>query len=122
MEKYRPEQGPFAAWLFAIARNSVNDYLRSQRRHPHIPLDALRFQPNPETQTEEQVVQNETVAEILVAMSQLNERERELLSLKFASGLTNRHIARITRLGEKNVGVILYRAIRRLRDCLETKE
>jgi len=40
------------------------------------------------------------------------------LSLKFGAGITNRSIAEIVGLTESNVGVILYRTLRRLRDQL----
>jgi RNA polymerase sigma-70 factor (ECF subfamily) len=36
--------------------------------------------------------------------------------LKFSGGITNREIARVTGLSESNVGTILCRAIRKLRD------
>ena len=39
-----------------------------------------------------------------------------------AAGLANRHIARLAGLSESNVGVILYRAVRRLRAELGSEE
>ena len=45
----------------------------------------------------------------------LPERERELLALKYGAGATNRAIARLTGLGESNVGTILHRTIAALR-------
>ncbi|MFQ6101807.1 MAG: RNA polymerase sigma factor [Anaerolineae bacterium] len=48
-------------------------------------------------------------------MARLSDRERDLIGLKFAAGLPNRRIAELTGLSENNVGVILYRAVRRLR-------
>jgi RNA polymerase sigma-70 factor (ECF subfamily) len=45
----------------------------------------------------------------------LPERERELLSLKYGAGLTNRAIARLTGLSESNVGTLLHRTIAGLR-------
>ena len=43
------------------------------------------------------------------------DRERELVSLKYGAGLTNRAIARLLGLTESNVGTILHRTVTRLR-------
>ena len=41
--------------------------------------------------------------------------ERELVSLKYGAGVTNRAIAQLTGLSESNVGTILHRTIDALR-------
>ena len=120
--EYRPEQRPFAAWLFAIARNVVNDHLRVQRRHPWLSLDALRDRASAAPPPEEVVERGESRSELLEAVTRLSERARELVALKFAAGLTNRDIADLTGLREGNVGIILYRAMRRLRAVLAVEE
>jgi RNA polymerase sigma-70 factor (ECF subfamily) len=122
LNSYRSERAPFAAWLFAIARNTVNDYVRAQKRRRWLSLEVLRDRPGNEPQPEEVVVHTETRAELLAAISCLGERERDLIALKFAAGQTNRRIAKLTGLGESHVGVLLYRAIRRLRAELHDKE
>ncbi len=43
------------------------------------------------------------------------QRERELLAFKYGAELTNREIARVTKLSESNVGTILHRAVATLR-------
>ena len=122
--RYHPERAPFAAWLFAIARNGVNDYFRAQKRGRWFSLGVLRDWASVESrpEPEEIVVHNETRAELLAAVARLSDRERDLIALKFAAGLTNRRIAELTGLGASNVGVILYRAVRRLRAELSAKE
>jgi RNA polymerase sigma-70 factor (ECF subfamily) len=120
--EYRPERRPFAAWLFAIARNAVNDHLRAQRRHPWLSLDALRDRASAAPPPEEVVERDEGRSALLAAVARLSERERELVALKFAAGLTNRDMAALAGLSEANVGVILYRAVRRLRAELAVKE
>ncbi|MDY6876213.1 MAG: sigma-70 family RNA polymerase sigma factor [Chloroflexota bacterium] len=120
--RFSPERAPFAAWLFAIARNAANDYLRAQRRRRWLSLQVLRDWASAEPQPEEVVIRDETRAELLASLARLSDRERDLIALKFAAGLTNRHIAELTGLGASNVGVILYRAVRRLRAELSAKE
>ena len=120
--RYRPERAPFAGWLFAIARNAVNDHLRAQQRRRWLSLDALRGRPSPEPPPEAAVIQDETRAELLAAVARLSGRERDLIALKFAAGLTNRRIAQLTGLSQSNVGVILYRAVRRLRVTMRVEE
>lgn len=112
---YRPQRAPFAAWLFAIARNGVTDHLRAQRRRRWLSLDVLGGRASAEPEPEEVVAANETRAELLAAVARLSDRERDLIALKFAAGLSNRRIAELMGLSANNVGVILYRAVRRLR-------
>lgn len=113
--RYRPERAPFAAWLFAIARHAVVDYLRAQGRRRWLSLDALRGRSSPEPLPPETLERDETRAELLAAVARLSPREQDLVALKFAAGLTNRRIAKLAGLSESNVGVILYRAVQRLR-------
>ena len=120
--RYRPEKAPFSAWLFAIARNAVTDHLRAQKRRRWLSLDALRDRASAQPQPDEAAIRGETRAELLAAIARLSDRERDLIALKFAAGLTNRHIAELTGLSASNVGVILYRAVGRLRAELSTKE
>ena len=119
---YCPERAPFAAWLFAIARNAVSDHLRAHKRRRWLALDALgdRFSAGPKP--EEVLVRKEDHAELLVAVACLSDRQRNLIGLKFGAGLTNRRIAKLTGLSESNVGVILYRTMRRLRAEMRAEE
>jgi RNA polymerase sigma-70 factor (TIGR02952 family) len=118
---YHPERVPFAAWLFAIARNAVNDHLRVQSRRRWLSLEVLRGRASAELQPEEVAIHHETHVELLAAVARLSDRQRDLIALKFAAGLTNRRMAELTGLSESNVGVILYRAVRRLRAKLSAQ-
>lgn len=115
LKDYDPGRAPFGAWLFAIARNLVSDHLRATRRLNYLPLETCDEHPAPVASPEERLIQAEAQAELLAALARLSERERDLLSLKFAAGLTNRRIAEVTGLSETNVGVIVYRALQHLR-------
>jgi RNA polymerase sigma-70 factor (ECF subfamily) len=115
---FSPERGPFGAWLFAIARNLVNGHRRSERYRAWLSIDILHRWPSEESGPEEATLRNEAEAELLAAVGKLDERDRDLLGLKFAGQLNNRQIAELTGLSESNVGVILHRTIHRLRATL----
>ena len=65
---------------------------------------------------EEKVIEKEEWQVLRKCISRLNPNEQEIISLKFGSEMTNRQIAGVLGISDSNVGVILYRAIRRLRD------
>jgi RNA polymerase sigma-70 factor (ECF subfamily) len=119
LHTYRPDRGPFAAWLFGIARNTVNGWLRRQRRRQWLSLDAIRDRPGTDPDPGELAARSESHRELLEAVRRLPDRDRELIALKFTSGLTNRAIAAITGLKENHVAVILHRAVQRIRTELE---
>jgi RNA polymerase sigma-70 factor (ECF subfamily) len=65
---------------------------------------------------EEELLRADEVRKLRQLIEGLSQNERSIISLKFGGGLTNRDIARTLGLSESNVGVIVYRTVRRLRD------
>jgi RNA polymerase sigma-70 factor (ECF subfamily) len=110
-ERYRKDRAAVSTWLLAIARNVAIDHLRRPRREVPIEEDALRDEATPETAA----LRAGEVRRLRALLGTLPERERELVALKYGAGATNRAIARITGLGESNVGTILHRTIGGLR-------
>lgn len=115
---YRPDGAPFEAWLFAVARNTVTDWQRAQRLRQALPWEALRRLNATDTLPEAAALQSEERARLKAALAELSERERDLLGLRFASGLKNCEIARVVGLDENHVAVLIYRALRKLRGWL----
>ena len=106
----------FGGWLFRIARNEVGQYYR--RHRPAVSLDDLLDLPAREETSEEAAARRAELATVLAAIDELSRREQEVIALKFAAGLDNREIASAMGLSDSNVGVILFRAIRKVRDRL----
>ena len=110
--RYRRDLASFRTWLFAIARNVAIDHFRQKR--DHAPLDEAEGMAGGES-PEDAAVRRSDAARLSHLLGLLPERERELLSLKYGAGLTNRAIARMTGLSESNVGTIVHRTVALLR-------
>lgn len=111
--RYRRDLAGFSTWLLTIARNVAIDYYRARR--VDVPLDAAADHSSSDSTPEDQAVHRSDVALLSALTAMLPDRERELLSLKYGAGMTNRAIARITGLSESNVGTILHRVVQTLR-------
>ena len=120
LDAYRSSIAPFSAWLFGIARNETNKYLRTLFNQKYLAMEEIRDHPAYDPTPEEALIENEIHRELLSAIVHLDDRERDLLGLKFASRFTNRQISEITGLSESNVGVIVFRAIHKLRKEMQT--
>jgi len=120
--RFDPGRAEPVAWLFTIARNVVNDHLRALRRRRWVSLAWVSDRESDTPRADELLLGTERRHRLLEAVARLSPRERDLLSLKFAVGQTNRQIATLTGLGEGNVGVILHRAVRKLRKELGHEE
>jgi RNA polymerase sigma-70 factor (ECF subfamily) len=107
---YRPGRGPIEAWLFGIARNAALDELRRRGRRARLVDEA----PDPAA-TEEEAEGLLRRATVRAALASLDARERDLIALKFAGGLSNAEIARVLGMSESNAGTRLHRTIEKLR-------
>jgi len=117
-QQYRKDRAAFSTWLFTIARRVFIDHLRKQQKV--VSLEALAGLPADEN-TEAAVLQRANFARLGSLLSQIADRDRELVALRYGAGLTNRTIARLTGLSESNVGVLLHRAVQKLREAWEKK-
>lgn len=111
--RFRRDLGAFSTWLFSIARNVAVDHFRSARRREGPLEDAATLVAG--RTPEDDLVARSNVARLTAVMAALDERDRELVALKYGAGLTNRTIARVTGLTESNVGTVLHRAVGKLR-------
>jgi len=53
--------------------------------------------------------------EVRRALAALDPRDRDLVALKFAGGLSNAELARVLSISESNVGTRLHRSLEKLR-------
>ena len=121
LKYYQPEKAAFSTWVFSIARNIITDYYRSQTRNRVTSLDTTMELIDADSSLDDIVAFNETQQQLRKALASLNQRERDIIALKFWSGCSNRDIARFVGISESNTGVILFRAMRRLRIILESQ-
>ncbi|MCL2856545.1 MAG: sigma-70 family RNA polymerase sigma factor [Oscillospiraceae bacterium] len=119
--RYNPDF-PVEAWLISIAKNTVTDYLRAKKRKYFVSLDNIIDFVFPGAQPDEMAVRDEENRALMVAMAKLKDQERQILSMKFATDLGHREIAQILGLSDSNVGVIVHRAIKKLRKLMGGEE
>lgn len=107
-----PRLGP---WLHRVCRNRAIDRLRKERRMHR--LDEPATAPaspglsSPSLAAERQ----EASTRLLAHLEELPPRQREVVWLRFRSGLSYREIAEVTRTSSGNVGFLLHEALKRLR-------
>ena len=114
---YKAELASFPTWLMTIARNSLIDYYRMRGRRKDMPLEAAIDVASDDPPPGDEAVRAEELQRLRLCLSGLSQREQEIISFKFGAEMTNRHISGLLSLSESNVGVLLYRAVRKLRDC-----
>jgi RNA polymerase sigma factor (sigma-70 family) len=108
---YDPKRGEPMAWLIGIARRCVNGAAPDPQRA----LDSVEERPAPGDLADEAVRRLSMAA----AVSQLSDRDRELIALRYGADLTGRQIGAIFDMSANAVDVAVHRAVERLRQALD---
>jgi RNA polymerase sigma-70 factor (ECF subfamily) len=88
-KSYRPERGPGAPWIYAVARNAIVDRSRAKSETPVEAPDEASFESGPDVRAE----QSWTRLRVHRALEELPEREREVIELAYWRGLSQSEVA-----------------------------
>jgi RNA polymerase sigma-70 factor (ECF subfamily) len=108
----------FRPWLYRIAINTVNDFLRKKRLRSIFTLfsageeDREYADPNPEP---DHLERKEFWKRLAAFFSRLPASEREVFRLKYLDGLSIREIAEVLSKNESTVKTHLYRGVEKFR-------
>ena len=86
---YKPERGPGAPWLYAVARNAIVDNGRARRETPVEPPDEAADSETPAEQAESGWV----AWRVHRALAELPENERQVIELAYWGGRSQSEIA-----------------------------
>ena len=86
---YKPERGPGAPWLYAVARNAIVDRARGRTESPTEVPDTPAEGPGPAERAEQSWV----AWRVHRALEELPEREHEVIALAYWSGLSQSEVA-----------------------------
>lgn len=120
-ERFDPAKGSPEAWLFRIAKNTVRDHLRRARIRRHISMGQMRDLACDAPSPEERLLWEERVAQLLAAVAELSTADREIISLRYGSGLDSPRIGAVLGIRESAVRTRLWRALNRLRALIEVE-
>jgi RNA polymerase sigma-70 factor (ECF subfamily) len=107
-----------AAWLWTIVRNEITRYYRDRKQLASL-AEVEDVQLDSAASPQEQAAQHEIHLRLHAALKHLSEEQQQIVFMKFFQAMSNIEIAQALNLGVSNVGVLVHRSLRRLRDLME---
>jgi RNA polymerase sigma-70 factor (ECF subfamily) len=121
LPSYQWRKVPFAAWLMRIARNEVVSFARRSGRRlqdSELPEEIVDRQNNDPAEQTERLMALEDMRR---AVQLLPEAQREVIILRFASGLSVADTAKALNKNENNVKVLQHKGMQRLQVLMTPK-
>jgi RNA polymerase sigma-70 factor (ECF subfamily) len=111
---YRRGSNSYRRWLFAIARNELRDYWRSNQ--PTVAF--LDLDVPDDTHTEQRADPADARREVARVLAMLTEEQRQVVVLRFFNNKSHQEIAKIMGKREGAVRALLLRALRHMRKVM----
>jgi len=114
--KRQPECERAIPWLYSVCRNLAIDYQRKQSKWVINGFEIIdHYCASNDPDPLKSAIQTETMQMLKSCIDHLPERHREVMILKFESGLSYKEISEITQLSVSNVGFIIHQSVARVR-------
>lgn len=118
IKSYQFRGYPFSAWLYKIAHNNVLKWYRSNSRYQKVNLEEVAELKDETVDLRQDMDIKEERIGVKMAMDKLDYEERELLRLKYFEEVSNIELGQIMGITANNVGVKLYRALKKLKQLI----
>jgi len=115
----KTQKGNFHAWIYKIATNAVIDFYR-RCSHSNVSLSERTYEiPDKSTNFVERVLTQDSLSK---ALSNLTEKQSQVVILKFIEGYRNEEIAKIIGKSIGAVKLLQFRALKSLREYFSGEE
>lgn len=114
-ERRRLAEGDLARWLFTVCRHRIIDVLRKERRIVPMPPEAMVAEAGPTPSFTAAIETREAEETIRRFVEELPDAEREVVRLRFQTGLSYAEIAAVVGESVAMVGWRLHQAVLFLR-------
>jgi RNA polymerase sigma-70 factor (ECF subfamily) len=121
LTRYQYEPGSFLAFVYGIAAHKVADARRRAVRNRAEVVAELPDCPTPEVGPEQRAVNGELFDKVVQMLQRLPERQREILVLRVAVGLSAEETALTVGATPGAVRVAQHRALARMRELLASQ-
>jgi RNA polymerase sigma-70 factor, ECF subfamily len=115
---YGQQRESAAGWLWSIVRSEVARNFRDRRAV--VSIDDSNMATS-ETMPAQQLIDRETNVQLHRALSQLSEDDQQIVYMKFFQDMSHQEIAEAAGITPNNVGVIVFRTLKTLRELMQPR-
>lgn len=121
ISSFKYQGTPFTAWLFRIAHNQIVDYLRRKTRRP-IAGEIDERVPSNKDDPEQEAELRLNIEELSEATKRLTKAQQEVISLRFAGGLSIEETAKAMKKNPGAIKALQHAAVLALRKMLVVRD
>lgn len=118
MDSYSVEKGSLDLWIFTIARNEIATFFRGKKVQL-VNIENISEVGDISTSPEHILEESIKNKRLMEAIKKLNDNEKFIVSCRYGGNLSNKEIGELMGISSSNVGVVLFRSMKKLKKELE---
>ncbi|MFC1748437.1 RNA polymerase sigma factor [Pseudomonadota bacterium] len=107
----------FSVWIYRIAHNHLIDHYKKSKKET-VPVEDKEYELGEESKIEKEIDIKLDLEKVSKILDKIQEKQRELVIMKYFNDLTNREIAQVMSQTEEYIRVLNHRAIQAIKSHL----